>query len=108
MLELLSNYFYASKDEQSDFGDDELYSYLPGSCTDVLDLPEPGISQSQDNSLTVGEVQLSPGYDRLQCLSNEDFLAPTNSKKTCDTVQLVCEASCLCKNNMKSDVVEAT
>ena len=64
-----------------------------------------GISQSQDDSLTVGEVQLSPGDDRLQSLSNEDFLAPTNSNKTCVTVQLVyMKHLCLCKNNMKSDV----
>ena len=83
-------------------------SYLPGSCTDGLDLPEAGISQSQDDSLTVDEVQLSPGDDRLQSLS-KDFLAPTNSKKICVTVQLVyMKHLCLCKNNMKSDVVEAT
>ena len=79
VLELLSDDFDASKDEQSDFGDDELYSYLPGSCTDGLDLPEAGISQSQDNSLTVEEVQLSPGDDRLQSLSNEDF--PPTARK---------------------------
>ena len=38
-------------------------------------------------------------------MSNEDFLAPTNSKITCVTVQLV---YMMCKNNMKSDVIEAT
>ena len=41
------------------------------------------ISQSEDETLTVEEVQLGPADDRLQSLSNEDFLAPTNSKKTC-------------------------
>ena len=50
VLELLSNDFDASKGEESDFGNDELYSYLPRSCTDGLDLPEAGISQSQDDS----------------------------------------------------------
>ena len=45
MLELLSVYFETSKDEESDFGDDELYSYFPGSCTDGLDLSEPAASK---------------------------------------------------------------
>ena len=100
MLKLWSDYFDASEDEESDFGDDELDSYLPGSCTDGLDLPEAGISQSQDDSLTVDEVQFSPGDDRLQSLS-KDFLAPANSKKICVTVQLVyMKHFCLCKNNM--------
>ena len=71
VLELLNNDFDTSKGEDSDFGDDELYSYLS-----VLDLPEAGISQSHDDSLTVDEVQVSPGDDWLQSLSNEDFLAP--------------------------------
>ena len=39
--------------KESDFGDDELYSYLLGSCTDCPDHPVAWISQSQDDSLTV-------------------------------------------------------
>ena len=39
VLELLNDDFHTSKIEESDFGDDELYSYLPGFCTDGLDLP---------------------------------------------------------------------
>ena len=31
--------------------------------------------------MTIEEVQLGPGDDRLQSLSNDDFLAPTNNKK---------------------------
>ena len=73
VLELLSDDFDASEGEESGFGDDKLYSYLPGSCTDGLDLPEVGISQSQDNSLTVAVVQLSSVDGRLQSLSNEYF-----------------------------------
>ena len=69
VLELLSDEFDASEGEESNFEDVELYSYLPGSCTDGLDLPEAGISQSQDDSLTVEKVQHSPGDDRLQRLS---------------------------------------
>ena len=42
MLELLSNDFDATEGKESDFGDDELYSYLSGSCTDGQDLPEQG------------------------------------------------------------------
>ena len=42
--------FDASEGEESGFGNDKLYSYLPGSCTDGLDLPGAGISQSQDDS----------------------------------------------------------
>ena len=103
----MSDDFDASESKESDFGDDELCSYLLGSCTDGLDFPEAGISQRQDDSFTFEEyVQLSP---RLQNLSNEDILAPTNSKKTCVTVQLVyMKHLCLCKNNMKSDVAEVT
>ena len=41
-----------------------IMSYLPGSCTDgQQDLPEAGISQSQDDGLTVEGVQLGPGED---------------------------------------------
>ena len=36
--------------------------------------------------MIVEKVQRSPSDDRLQRLSNEDFLAPTNSKKTYVTV----------------------
>ena len=42
VLELLSDDFDASEGEASDFGDDELYAYLPGSCTDGLDLQRLG------------------------------------------------------------------
>ena len=52
VLELLSADYDASKGEERYFGDDELYSYFPRSCTDGLDLPE--------------SVQLSPGDDSLQ------------------------------------------
>ena len=104
----MSDDFDASEGEENDFDDDELYSYLPGSCTDGLDLPEAGISQNQDDSLTVEEVQLSPVDGRLQSLSTEDFLAPTNSKKTCVTVQLVyIKHLCQCKNNMSVEATES-
>ena len=61
VLELLNDDFDTSKIEESDFGDDELYSYLPG-------LYRRSRPSSQDDSLTVEEVQLSPGNDRLQSL----------------------------------------
>ena len=49
----------------------KMLSYTPTflDLTDGLDLPEAGISQSQDDSLTVEKVQRSPGDDRLQRLS---------------------------------------
>ena len=54
----------------------------------MMSLPGPSrgwdISQSQDDSLTVEEVQLGPGDGRLNSLSNEDFLALTN------TIELLC------------------
>ena len=46
VLELSSDDFDASEGKESDFGDE---AYLPGSCTDGLDLPGAGISQSQDD-----------------------------------------------------------
>ena len=49
VMELLSDDFDGSKGKESDFGDNDLYSYLPGSCTDGLDLPEVGINQSKDD-----------------------------------------------------------
>ena len=51
VMELLSDDFDSSKGKESDFGDDELYSYLSGSCTDGLDLPEVGISKIKDDSV---------------------------------------------------------
>ena len=89
MLELLRDDFDTSEGKENDYGDDELYSYLSGSCTNGTDIPEAGISQSQDDSLTVEEVQLSPGDNNLQSMSTEDFLAPINNKKMCVTVQFV-------------------
>ena len=59
VLELLSDDFDASEGEESDFGDDEVCSYLPESCT------EAGMIQSQDDSVTVEEVQLSPDDGKL-------------------------------------------
>ena len=65
-MELLSDDFDASEGEESDLGNDKLYSYLPGSCTDGLDLPDVRISQNQDDNMTVEEVQLSPVDGRHQ------------------------------------------